>query len=88
MHCHCYLRNGTVFIPTQGEIQKGLYLDIEPVAVVSLSDREALHREFAETIARGNPSVPLRKQSEIPRPLLPKYAGVKTWSAFARGALT
>jgi hypothetical protein len=88
MHCHCYLRKGIVYIPTQGEIHKGLYLDIEPVAAVSLSDTEAVHRAFAETIARGNPRVPLPKQSEIPPPLLPKYAGVKTWSAFARGAST
>ena len=88
MHCHCYLRNGIVYIPTQGEIHKGLYLDVEPVAVVPLSDRAALHRAFAETIARGNPNVPLPKQSEIPPPLLPKYAGVKAWSTFARNAST
>lgn len=88
MHCHCYLRKGIVYIPTQGEIHKGLYLDIEPVAAVPLSNTEAVHRAFAETIARGNPSIPLPKQSEIPPPLLPKYAGVKAWSAFARGAST
>jgi hypothetical protein len=88
MHCHCYLRKGIVYIPTQGQIHKGLYLDIEPVAAVPLSDTEAVHHAFAETIARGNPNVPLPKQSEIPSPLLPKYAGVKTWSAFARDSST
>src|SRR5579884_518926 len=88
MHCHCYLRKGVVYIPTQGEIHKGLYLDIEPVAAIPLSDTKAVHRAFTETIARGNPRVPLPKQSQIPPPLLPKYAGVKSWSAFARGAST
>ena len=55
MRCHLYLRKGKVFIPTFGRVAKGLYRDIEPVAVVDVSDADALRRAFRETIARGNP---------------------------------
>ena len=39
------------------------------------------------TIARGNPVVPMLRRSEYPPPLLPKYARVKSWSAFERGLM-
>jgi hypothetical protein len=55
MRCHLYLRKGKVFIPTFGRVPGGPYRDIEPVAVVEVSDAEGLRRAFRETIARGNP---------------------------------
>ena len=88
MHCHCFVRNGIVYIPTQGMMDKGLYRDIEPVAVVPLSDTTALHRAFADTIERGNPKVPIPRYPNIPPPDVLKYAGVKSWSAFARRTST
>ena len=39
---HMYLRNGKAFIPTFGLVHKGLYRDVEPVAVVDVSDTGAL----------------------------------------------
>lgn len=88
MHCHCFLRKRVVYIPTQGMISKGLYLDIEPVSVVPLSNTDALRAAFADTIARGNPLTPRPQPPQALPPLLPKYAGVKTWRAFARDAST
>jgi hypothetical protein len=88
MDCRCYLRKSIVYIPTQGMMDKGLYRNVEPVAVVPLSNTEALRAAFSVAIARGNPRVALPKQSEIPPPILPKYAGVKSWSIFARDAST
>lgn len=88
MHCHCFLRKRVVYIPTQGMISKGLYLDIEPVSVVPLSNTDALRAAFADTIARGNPLTPHPQPPEALPPLLPKYAGVKSWSAFSRGTAT
>jgi len=43
--------------------------------------REAL----AATITRGNPIVPKLRRWEWPSPVILKYAGVRTWSAFQRG---
>lgn len=86
MDCHCYLRNRIVYIPTQGMMDRGLYRDIEPVAVVPVSNTEALHRAFVETITRGNPKVPIPRHPNIPPPVVLKYAGLKTWRTFAKGA--
>jgi hypothetical protein len=47
---HMYLRNGKVFIPTFGLVHKGLYRDVEPVAVVDVSDTGALRQAFRETM--------------------------------------
>lgn len=87
MYLQCYLRKGVVYIPTSGMIEQGFYRGIEPVAVIPLSSTDALRRAFAETIARGNPKVPSLKRSEHPPPVLPKYAGVKSWNTFARDAM-
>jgi hypothetical protein len=85
MLCHFYLRRGIVYIPTFGKIGKGFYRGVEPVAVVPLSNTDALRWALRETIARGNPSVPDLPGSQWPPPVTLKYAGVKTWSAFERG---
>ena len=86
MHCHVYLRKGIVYLPTMGKMDKGFYRGIEPVAVVSVTNTEALREALTATIARGNPSVPVLRRSEYPPPVLLKYAGVKAWSAFDRDA--
>lgn len=83
---HSYLRRGAVYVPTVVKLKTGAYMDIEPVAVVAVANTDALHRAFLDTIARQNAVVPHPPKDEWPPPVLLKYAGVKTWSAFARGA--
>jgi hypothetical protein len=63
-------------------------VDVDPVAVVPVANTEGLRRAFLETIARTNMIVPNPPKDDWPPPVLLKYAGVKTWSAFARGAST
>jgi hypothetical protein len=82
----CHLRQGIVYVPTVGK-RGGAYTEIEPVSVASVANTEVLRRAFLNAIGRKNVAVPLVK-GKWPPPLLPKYAGVKSWSAFARGALT
>ncbi len=86
MHCHVYLRKGTVYLPTMGIVEKGFYRGIEPVTVVSVTNTEALRQALLAIVARGNPTVPRLRRSEYPPPVLLKYAGVKTWSVFDRDA--
>jgi hypothetical protein len=88
MWWHCYLRRGIVYLPTVGVIDKGFYREIEPVAVVPLSNIEALRMALSDTMARGNPKVPSLGQSQKPPPVILKYAGVKTWTAFAHATST
>jgi hypothetical protein len=87
MNCHLYLRSGTIYLPTMGKMDEGFYRAVEPVTLVSASDIDGIRRALQTTIARGNPVVPMLRRSEYPPPLLPKYARVKSWSAFERGLM-
>lgn len=91
MRCTCHLmKNGNVIIPTIGKLVGGPHWATEPVAVVPVSDSQALRVAFRETIARGTPIV-LRDASlkaKRNQPLLPKYAGVKSIPAFQRSTRT
>src|SRR5580704_16895643 len=80
-----YLRNGVVYVPTVVKLQTGAYVGVEPVAVTSVANTDGLRRAFLDTIARGNAVVPPPPKDNWPPPVLLKYAGAKTWSAFARG---
>jgi hypothetical protein len=88
MRLHLYLRNGKVIIPTLGAVHQRLHRDIEPVEVADVSDAEGIRRALYATIARGNPPTPYYKQGIYPQPVVVKYAGVKSWSAFARATST
>ncbi|QQO21022.1 hypothetical protein JJB98_14395 [Bradyrhizobium diazoefficiens] len=84
---HIYLRNRTVFIPTVAETDAGFYLDEDPVEVVSVTDTEALQHAVKQVIGRGNPKVPTPTRAAFPKPVVLKYARVKSWPAFERGCL-
>ena len=85
---NCYLRSGIVYVPTVAKMELGVYSDEEPVAVVPLANTEGLRRAFLDAIGRGNKIIPIPPKNNWPPPVLLKYAGVKTWSAFMRGAST
>ena len=82
MHCHLYLRKGTVFIPTSGIVHKGLHRDIEPVAVVPASNADAIRQALHATIARGNPPTPHYPRGSYPQPVVVKYARRKKLGSF------
>jgi hypothetical protein len=85
---HVYLRNGVVYVPTVAVREGGpVYTDIEPVGVVRVTDTAGLRHALLDAISRGNATVPVPK-GKWPAPVLLKYAGVKTWSMFARNAST
>jgi hypothetical protein len=84
---HIYLRNRTAFIPTVAQTDAGFYLDVDPVGVVSATDTEAMQHAVKQVIGRGNPKVPTPTRAAFPKPVVLKYAKVKSWPAFERGCL-
>jgi hypothetical protein len=86
MLVHCYLRRNVVYVPTVARLKTGAYRDIEPVAVISTTDTDGLRRAIGDAIKRGNEIIPNPPKNNWPAPILPKYAGEKTWSAFASSA--
>lgn len=89
MRWHIYLKDHVVFVPTTGRLlDEPIYRNMDPVAVVPVSNAEGVRRALAAAVARGNPPAPRYSAGNFPPPVLLKYAGVKTWSAFARNTLT
>jgi hypothetical protein len=72
---NCFLKKGVVYMPTVAKLQTGAYTDIEPVAVVPVSNRESLRRAFLDAIARKNAIVPNPPKDDRPPPVLPKIRG-------------
>src|SRR5882757_6079966 len=84
---HLYLRDGRAYVPSVGQTEAGFYLDIEPVEVALAVDTDALQRAITEVIQRGNPKIPTPARAAFPKPVVLKYAKVKSWSAFEKGCL-
>jgi len=82
----CALKDGIVYVPTVAKTEAGFYMNGEPVAVVAAANTDALRRALQAVVARGNAIIPTPKRTAYPPPVLPKYAGAKTWSAFMQGA--
>jgi hypothetical protein len=82
----CTLKDGVVYVPTVAKTQAGFYMRREPVAVVPAADTDALRRAFQDVMQRGNEIIPTPKRDAYPAPVLPKYAGAKSWAAFMSGA--
>jgi hypothetical protein len=86
----CYLRDGVIYVPTMARrASEPVYTTIDPVAVVRLIDTEDVRRAVLEAMARKKILIPQpdRKALRAP-PLILKYAGVKSWSAFFHNAST
>jgi hypothetical protein len=85
---NCYLKKGTVYIPTVVNQGTAVYMDTEPVTIAPVADTEALRRALRNTIPEENAFVaPSVEDARKPFVLL-KYTGDKSWSAFKRSAST
>jgi hypothetical protein len=86
----CCLRNGIIYVPTIARRESGpIYTDIEPVAAVPLSNSGDVRHALLETIARKNIVIPDPDPKALRAPpLMLKYAGMRSWSAFFRNAST
>ena len=83
-----YLKNGVVYVPTVVKLQTGSLCGCRTGRGYFSGRYRSLRRAFLDAIARENAIVPPPPKDKWPPPVLLKYAGVKTWSAFARGATT
>jgi hypothetical protein len=86
MFFSCTLKDGIVYLPTTAKTEAGFYMSREPVAVVPAANTEALRRALQDMMDRGNAIIPTLKPDAFAPPVLPKYAGARSWSAFMNGA--
>jgi hypothetical protein len=87
---NCYLRKGVVYVPTLAHlVPNSGYVAREPITVVPVSDTTALRRAFLETIAKGNPTLPVHLKPDYNSPsVVQSRAGIKSRSAFERTTLS
>ena len=86
----CYLREGVVYVPTVARRASGpIYTEIEPISVIPLGNLNAVQQALRDSLRRGNAILP-DADPRAPRasPIIQKYAGARSWSAFVRRAWT
>jgi hypothetical protein len=86
MFLSCTLKDRIVYVPTMAKTEAGFCMRREPVAVVPAANTEALQRALQDVMDRGNAVIPTPKRDSFLPPVLPKYAGARSWSAFMNGA--
>jgi hypothetical protein len=86
MYCSFYLRKGVAFVPTMAGTGAGYWLSVEPVDVQNLETVDALQAILLAAIARRNPMIPAPTRENFPRPVMERYCGLKSLSAFERTA--
>ena len=86
MYWSFYLRKGVAYIPTTAKTEAGFWLAIEPVDVAPAHSVEELQRLLLKTIGRGNPVVQTPTRQDCPPPVMQRYCGMKSFSAFERTA--
>jgi hypothetical protein len=86
VYCSFYLRKGVAYIPTTAKTEAGYWLAIEPVDVAPVANPEALQQLLLKAIARGNPVVKTPSRQNFPPPVMQRYCGMKSFSAFERTA--
>jgi hypothetical protein len=79
-----YLKKGIVYLPTTVN-QGTAHMEVEPVTVVPVADTEGLRRALRNTIPKQNLFVPPSVEDARKPPVMLKYTGDKSWSAFMRG---
>ena len=86
MFYKCYLKKGMAYMPTTVSQGIGRSMDVDPVTVVPVADTDHLRRAMLSTIPKENPfRAPTAEDGRKP-PVILKYTGDKSWSAFMRGA--
>ena len=61
-------------------------MDVDPITVVPVMDTERLRRAMRDTIPKENPFRAPKIEDARKPPVILKYTGDKSWSAFMRGA--
>jgi hypothetical protein len=77
-----YLKKGTVYIPTAVNQARAVYMDVEPVTVFPVTDREALGRAMRDTDPQGKLLCPAICRRRPQAAGVAEYTGDKSWPAF------
>lgn len=86
MLLHFSILKRVVYIPTVAKTEAGFYEDIEPVAVIELSDTNTLRSVLEQRLIEGNPIIPTPKAAGRATSPILKYSPIKSLSKFDKEA--
>src|SRR5689334_2747825 len=79
---HLYARESVVYVPNVAQTEAGYFLDVEPVRVMPATEPQAIAAALEQALGQGNPRIPTPVRASFPKPVVLKYAGVKSWKTF------
>jgi hypothetical protein len=84
---HCYLKKGTVYLPTVVNQGIAVYMEIEPVITVPVADTKGLRHALGDMMSKPNAYVAPSIEDARKPPVMLKYTRDRSWSALQRSAL-
>ena len=89
MRVRVYLFKGKLLFPTV-VATPAYHLETEPVEVLHLPEAtpERIVAVLEVLRSRGNPEIPLPSPKNLPKPVVLRPAGARSWREFERGART
>lgn len=82
MRLKVYVIGNRVIVPTVSRAKAGYYLETEPVATLDLNS-PTLPATLTGFIERGTPEVDTPSRANFPKPVVLRYANVKSWKRFS-----
>jgi len=77
-------KTGAILIPHRVKTEDGFWLSVEPVETAHANDTISVVNAVRTIAGLGVRIVPTPARDAFPKPILLKYAGSKSWSAFHR----
>lgn len=86
MFVHAFLdvKTGNVIIPSLAQTEAGIWMDVEPVFVYPLEDKDSIVEAMTQVWNHPLLGVPQPGRFEYPKPVVLKYTNAKSYSAFAK----
>jgi hypothetical protein len=77
-------KNGAILIPYNAKTEAGFWISVEPVEIAHADDEASILNGVRKIAALGVITVPTPARDAFPKPIILKYAGSNSWSAFQK----
>jgi len=83
---HVYVLDDHVYIPRMSRTESGVFLEKDPIDVVSTKDPNSVTAAIIGIVESEVPTVPTPERDGWPKPVIHKYAKLRSYAAFEREA--
>lgn len=83
-----YFLEDKAILPTIGKTDAGYDLEIEPVTVLDVSDRDGILAALAAALSTGNPVIPTPALNQFQEPVVMRHVHLRSYQQFVEKATT